>query len=350
MADATPATKRPMFSFMNFFWLLLAGLLAVLLAFNYLNYSIQSTVEPVNDVRVLTGYLKRGENKLEKDFTDANGDLVADCPTDAAKQIDPETLVFAPIAGAEGDSAEDWQALLDHIKRVTGKNVEFQQSVSPPDQAADLKAGKLHICGFNTGYVPTAVNIGGYVPLACMADATGKWGYQMELIVPADSPIAAPEKIRGHVIYLTSAGSHSGFKCALITLRDKFNLTPGKDYEFKLSGGHVSSIRGVAAKSMDVVAVANDILDREIERGSIKKGEYKTIFQSDRFPPGCYGYAHQLKPELAAKVKEAFVTFDWTGTALAKKYEGSKVAKFAPISYKDDWKFVREIDEKMVQW
>ncbi len=49
---------------------------------------------------------------------------------------------------------------------------------------------------------------------------------------------------------------------------------------------------------------------------------------------------HGLKRELAAKVREAFLTFDFKGTKLEELLRGSHTAKFVPIDYKKDWEVV----------
>src|SRR3954468_18683027 len=60
--------------------------------------------ETVNDNRKmqlgLTGSDTPG-GKLADQFVDADGDLIADPPTDASKQIDPPTLFFSYVAQEE---------------------------------------------------------------------------------------------------------------------------------------------------------------------------------------------------------------------------------------------------------
>ena len=46
---------------------------------------------------------------------------------------------------------------------------------------------------------------------------------------------------------------------------------------------------------------------------------------------------------LVEKIKEAFFTFDFIGTALGDEFEG--VSKFVPINYQDDWTVIRQIQK-----
>jgi phosphonate transport system substrate-binding protein len=52
--------------------------------------------------------------------------------------------------------------------------------------------------------------------------------------------------------------------------------------------------------------------------------------------------AHNLAPELQAKIKEAFFTFPWEGSALKAEFKTED--RFVPISYQKDWSVVRKID------
>ena len=66
-----------------------------------------------------------------------------------------------------------------------------------------------------------AVNCAGFVPFAIMAGKDGTFGYEMEIIVPADSAIKTPADIKGKKLAFTAPTSNSGFKApsALLEVR-----------------------------------------------------------------------------------------------------------------------------------
>jgi phosphonate transport system substrate-binding protein len=86
-----------------------------------------------------------------------------------------------------------------------------------------------------------------------------------------------------------------------------------------------------------------------LARNVVKPEQLVSIYKSQSFPTSGFGYVYNLKPELAAKVKEAFFTFPWEGSELLKEFGKSNPAneKFLPISYKEQWEVVRDIDEAM---
>jgi phosphonate transport system substrate-binding protein len=207
----------------------------------------------------------------------------------------------------------------------------------------------LHVFGVNTGGVPAAVNAG-FVPVCVPAAADGSFGYEMEFLVPADGTVKSIKDLKGKTMKLTDTSSHSGFKAALVVLKKDAELTPGRDVTISMSGSHDASIRALASKQCDAVSVASDLLKRAEANGVIKPAQYRSIYKSAKFPPAAYGYVYNLKPDLAAKVKEAFTSFDWKGTGLEKSLGSAGQAKFVPISYKDHWKYVREIDQEILSW
>jgi phosphonate transport system substrate-binding protein len=289
--------------------------------------------------------------KLDAKFTDADGDLVADAPTDKAKFVNPDTLVFCgiPQDGPERGK-EIWAGFLDALAKATGKKVEYAADVSSPEEElAGLRDGKIHVAVCNTGLVPSAVNTAGYVPLAVPAHADGSFAYKMRLIVPAKSDIEKPEQLRGRQLTLSNAASNAGFKAPIYLMANKFNLALNKDYQFNVSGSYVKSVEGVEAGKYQAAAVAGDFLDRLVAQGKANKDKFKVIYESEEFPPLCIGTVYNLDPELAGKVKKALADFDFTGTSLEKEYGSVGLTKFAPVSYKTNWAFVRDIDAGLLK-
>jgi phosphonate transport system substrate-binding protein len=287
---------------------------------------------------------------LDARFTDANGDLVADTPTDPKQWADPATLIFAytPVEDP-AVYAKVWDGFLRHMEKVTGKKVQFFPVQSNAAQLEAMRAGRLHVAGFNTGSNPIAVNCAGFVPFAMMASLKGEYGYEMEIITFPGSGVTKPEEIRGKKMAFTSQTSNSGYKAPSALLREKFGLEPGKDYEPVFSGKHDNSVIGVANKDYPVAAIANSVMLRMLARDVVKKDQLVSIYKSQTFPTTGYGMVYNLKPELAAKVKEAFFSFDWTGSDLLKEFQSTEPPqeKFIPITFKQHWEVVRDIDKAM---
>ena len=287
---------------------------------------------------------------MDARFKDANGDMVADAPTDAKQWIDPATLVFAytPVEDP-AVYAPVWAPFLDHLSKVTGKKVQFFPVQSNAAQLEAMRAGRLHVSGFNTGSNPIAVNCAGFVPFAMMASKDNRFGYEMEIITFPGSGIEKIEDIKGKRMAFTSETSNSGFKAPSALLRQQFKMEAGKDFTPVFSGKHDNSILGVANKDYPAAAIANSVKGRMESRGVVKPEQTKVIFKSGTFPTTGYGHVYNLKPELAEKVKQAFFTFKWEGTTMEAEFNKGQPPqeKFMPITYKQHWSVVREIDQAM---
>lgn len=285
---------------------------------------------------------------LDAKYQDTNGDLVADAPTDAAQFIDPPVLIFAytPVEDP-AVYAKVWDGFLKHMEATTGKKVIFFPVQSNAAQIEAMRAGRLHVAGFNTGGTPLGVNCAGYVPFAIMAGDNNAFGYEMEIITYPGSGITKIEDIKGHKLAFTAETSNSGFKAPSALLSKNFNLIASRDFTPVFSGKHDNSVLGVANKDYDAAAVANEVMRRMFDRGVVKKEQIVSIYKSQTFPTTSYGYVYNLKPELVAKIKQAFLTFPWAGSELAKEFAPQGVNKFMEINYKSAWDIVRQIDAAM---
>lgn len=301
--------------------------------------------QPVNFPQMLRSGLLTSE-KLDEAFVDANGDLVADAPKDSKELLDPEVLRFATLDRDLEKANANWKEFFAHFQKVTGKKIELVETPSTASGTAeDLRDGKLHLASFSTGAVPLGVNQGGFQPMCVMADKDGKFEYQMEILVHKSSPIQKLSDLKGKIIRLTSISSLSSFKAPLVTLWREQKFLPGRDYTYTITRGQEDSILGVASGEYEVVAVANDLLARIVAQEKLSTDSYRSIYKSVSYPPACFGYSHRLKPELAAKVREAFLGFKWEGSGLEKAFSPANQHKFAPVDYNKDWKSVRELDQ-----
>lgn len=287
------------------------------------------------------GTCPRGQ--LDVAYCDRNNDLVADAPTDPKKFANPSTLYFAytPVEDP-AVYGNIWKPFLQHLEKVTGKRVKFFAVQSNSAQVEAMRSGRLHVAGFSTGPTPYAVNLAGAVPFAVMGSNEGKFGYTLQVYTRKDSGINEMKDLKGKRVAHTSPTSNSGHQ-APMALFPEAGIIPEKDYKLIFSGSHDNSMLGVVAGDYDAAPVASEVVERMADRKLYDPNQVKVIYESDRFPTTSYNYAHNLHPDLVKKIREAFFTFDFKGTALGKEFEG--VSKFVPITYQKDWKVIRAIQK-----
>jgi phosphonate transport system substrate-binding protein len=287
---------------------------------------------------------------LDLRYCDRDSDMVADPPSDADQVLDPQTLIFAytPVEDP-AQFREVWAGFLEHLSAIVDRPVRFFPVQSNAAQIEAMRAGRLHVGGFNTGSVPLAVNCGGFVPMTMMARADGSYGYEMEILTRRDSGIESVEQLRGRTLAFTSPTSNSGFKAPSVLLESDFGLVAERDFEPAFSGRHDNSVLGVLHGDYDAAAVANNVIGQVLARGVGSPDDLRVLYTSETFPTTAYGVSNRLDPAVAEKVREAFLTFDWEGSALDAEFVDED--GFIPITYGDHWAVIRRIDvESGTEW
>ncbi|WP_237213384.1 phosphate/phosphite/phosphonate ABC transporter substrate-binding protein [Falsiroseomonas oryziterrae] len=277
---------------------------------------------------------------LDDAYCDENRDMVADAPTDPARLRDPSTLVFA-YTPVEDPAlyANQFRPFLEYLTQCTGKRTVYFQVTSNAAQVEAMRSGRLHIAGFSTGPTAFAVNLAGAVPFAVKGNEQAYESYRVVTLVRADSPFQQLSDLRGRRVAHTSATSNSG-NLAPRAFFPGAGLTPDTDYRVVFSGGHDRSVMGVNAGDYDAAPVASDVFDRMVARGQVRRENFRIIWQSDPFPTSSFAHAHDLRPELAQRIRQCFYDFRFPA-AMSRDLGGND--RFWPATYARDWAPVRAV-------
>ena len=166
-------------------------------------------------------------------------------------------------------------------------------------------------------------------------------GYNLIVIVKKASPFQKLSELKGKKFAHTSPSSNSG-NLAPKALFPEQGLKPGEDYPIVYSGGHDKSVLGVDSGDYDAAAVASDVFERMAARGTVKADDFRVIYRSETFPSSGFAYAHDLKPDVAEKLRTCFYDFRFP-PEMQKDFEGDD--RFFPITYLRDWAIVRKVAE-----
>lgn len=281
--------------------------------------------------------------QLDTLYCDEDKDLVADAPKDPKRWRDPSTLVWAytPVEDP-AVYANIFKPFTDHLEKCVGKRTVYYPVQSNSAEIEAMRSGRLHFAGFSTGPTGFAVNLAGAVPFAAKGLGTEVRGYNLAAVVKASSPYQKLSDLKGKKVAHTSPSSNSGNLAPRVLFPDQ-GLKTDEDYKPVMSGGHDKSLLGVVSGDYDMAAVASDVMERMITRGTIKQSDIRILYRSPVFPTSSFAYAHDLKPELAEKLKGCFFSFRFT-PEMQKEFNGDD--RFLPISYAKDWAVVRDVAEK----
>ena len=282
---------------------------------------------------------------LDVRYCDEDRDLLADTPKNSSQWLDPDTLVFSYTAVEDPSVYENvFSELMDYIAKKTGKKVKWYGPESYAAQVEAMRSGRLHASGFAAGATVYGVNLGGFHPMAMMGNKDGTFrGYQLWLITHKDSDIKTVQDLKGRKVAHVTPSSNSGNQAPRALFKD-MGVVPDVDYEVIYSGKHDNSIMGVVNRDYEAAPVASTVMQRMMERGMFDSSEVRIIWKSDQFPGTSYGCVYNLAPKLQEQVREAFLTFDWTGTGLEKDF-GKRANTFIPVNYEKHWRVIRTIQK-----
>jgi phosphonate transport system substrate-binding protein len=277
--------------------------------------------------------------QLDDAYCDANNDLVADIP---AKTRDPSVIVFAYTPVEDPAVYENaFKPFTEYLGKCMDKRVVYYPVQSNSAEIEAMRSGRLTVAGFSTGPVGFAVNMAGAIPFAAKGTEKGLEGYNLIVIVKKASPFQKLSDLKGKKFAHTSPSSNSG-NLAPKALFPEQGLKPGEDYPIIYSGGHDKSALGVDSGDYDAAAVASDVFERMVARGTLKGDDFRIIYRSETFPSSGFAYAHDLRPDLAEKLKKCFYDFRFPAE-MQKDFEGDD--RFFPITYLKDWAIVRKVAE-----
>ncbi|MCZ6741603.1 MAG: phosphate/phosphite/phosphonate ABC transporter substrate-binding protein [Alphaproteobacteria bacterium] len=286
----------------------------------------------------------KNRGDLDVRYCDDNGDLVADTPKDSSKWLNPSTLIFSYTPVEDPSVYENvFTEFMAYLAKKTGKKVKWYGAESYAAQVEAMRSGRLHIAGISTGPTVFGVNLAGYVPFSIMGKGGKIFGYKLQLITHKSTNIRKVSDLKGRKIAHVTPTSNSGNQAPKAYFKE-MGVVPGKDYKIIFSGKHDNSIMGVVNKDYDAAPIASSVLDRMINKGMLRRSDLRIIWESETFPTTSYGYVYNLRPDLAKKVVDAFLSFDWKGTALYKEFKPRD--GFVRINFKQHWKPIRLIQKE----
>jgi phosphonate transport system substrate-binding protein len=322
--------------------------LVVLGMLSYVRFRSQQDAAAVKESQdrlvAFHGLAPIASKRLSPEYTDKDGDLLADAPRDPKDWLDPDTLVLAHYKDADADTQlVDWDALVARLGEATGKKIVAQEYLNSADDVGALKTGTIHIVALHAADAPYVVNNAGFVPVGVLGSEDGAHGNHLDIAVAAKSNVRDLADVRGHTLTCTTPDSITGYRAAIAVLAQKTGMRPDVDYNIDFSFGQRKSVLGVAAGDFEVAALSDDKLESMLKQGSVEPSAYRLIYESEVVPRLTIGYACNVEPDLAAKVTRAVL--DFTNESGPQDESTGKPLRFFASDYKKDFEFVRRIDD-----
>jgi len=287
----------------------------------------------------LHGLVVAPPKRLAAGFQDQDGNLIADEPS-GAEALDPAVLVVTHYEGDDDGERVDWPGFQKLLGQATGKTVELKTYQNSPDDVAGLKSGEVHIAAVHAADTPYLVNHAGFVPVGVLGSKEGASGNHLVIAASVKSKLRSLAEVRGRRLTCTRPDSITGYRAAIAVLSRDEGLRPSVDYRIHFSFGQKRSIEGLVAGEYEVAALSADKLAEMLAEGTLKRSDYRVLYESQVIPRLTIGHLHNLAPQLSEQIRRVVREFDNQGAT-----ESGPPMRFVPIDYQKDFAFVRRIDD-----
>ncbi|MDD3517526.1 MAG: phosphate/phosphite/phosphonate ABC transporter substrate-binding protein [Chromatiales bacterium] len=200
------------------------------------------------------------------------------------------------------------QPLKDYLEKTLGKKVELIVTTDYSSMIEAMRFGRLDLAYFGPLSYVLAKSKSDIEPFAAMVSG-GKPTYRSVLIMNTSAGINGFADVKGrNVAYGDKASTSSHLIPKTVLARN--GLMSGRDYAEHFVGAHDAVAMAVQNGHADVGGLSEKIWEHLLERKLIDPNKVKVLGYSDEYPQYPWAMRSNLKPELKAQIRDAFVDID----------------------------------------
>lgn len=249
-------------------------------------------------------------------------------------------LIFAVVPSENAAQVnERFLPFMDYLSKEIGVPVKLRIAADYAAVIEGQRAEQVHIGWYGSSAYARARMIGAKIsPFAIEVNKGGIKGYYSVMYVKSDSPYKSIQDLKGKSLGLVDPNSTSGNNVPRAAL-DKMGIKP-EDYFSKVvyTGSHVNAVMALNQGTVDVAANfmnnENDSeLQRMVDKGMVKKADFRTIFKSDQIVNGPIAHLDSLPADLKKKIEIAFFDASKNNKAVYDKLSDGKNDPFEKITH-----------------
>jgi phosphonate transport system substrate-binding protein len=217
---------------------------------------------------------------------------------------DPHILVFAAMPTFRfANEQQPQEALIEMLKKETGREVRFQTGTDYATVIKGLRDGKIDVAALGPLTYVLAKEQG--APITAVAVRVKPPGYRSYGITWTGSPIKTLADFRDKRICFVDRNSTSGYLYPSAALLD-LSIDPDKDVTPVFAGRHDASVLAVANHQCDAGFTYDTMADQQlIDQGQLQPGQVTTVWKSDIIPGPPLVIANYLSPKLRQQLTAA---------------------------------------------
>lgn len=246
-----------------------------------------------------------------------------------AAEADPALLKVALLPDENASELiKRNQPLKEYLEKTLSKKIEIIVTTDYSSMIEAMRFGRIDIAYFGPLSYVLAKSKSDIEPFAAMV-ADGKPTYRSVVIANAKAGVNSFAEIKGKKM---AYGDRASTSSHLIpkTMLTQAGISADRDYQQHFVGAHDAVAVNVANGNADAGGLSEVIWKSLVERKLIDASKVKVLGYSKEYPQYPWTMRSNLKPELKAKVRDAFLTLKDPAVLKNFKAEG-----FAPIADKD---------------
>lgn len=252
-------------------------------------------------------------------------------------------LVFAvvPAENASGVT-QRYQPLMDYLSKELGVKVTLRIAADYAAVIEGHRSGNIHIGEHGpSSYVRAwTVTNGGVEPIGTPTDSNGVTGYFSVAYAKASAAGAKLEDFKGKNLCLVDPNSTSGNNVPLFAM-NKGGIDPEKFFaKVTNAGSHENAVMAVQQGTCDVAfnwwnSEDDSNLSRMVNKGMVKKEDFKIVFRSERIPGSPYIMISSLPTDLKKAITSALMDMQTRDKSVLDKLTDGKSKGFAAMKHSD---------------
>ena len=249
-------------------------------------------------------------------------------------------LVFASIPAENAAQVnERFGDFAAYLAKEIGVPVKLRIAGDYAAVIEGQRAEQIHIAYHGPASYARARMIGVKItPFAIEVSKGGVKGYHSVFYVKANSPYQTIADLKGKNIGLVDPNSMSGNNAPRFAL-NAMKIKP-EDFFGKVvyTGSHVNAVMALNQGTVDVAANwwnnENDSeLQRLVDKGMVKKEDFRIIFKSDQIVNSPMTYLDSLPADLKKRIAQAFFDAAQKDKAAFDKLSDGKMEPFQPVTH-----------------
>lgn len=249
-------------------------------------------------------------------------------------------LVFASIpAENAAQVTERFGDFAAYLSREIGVPVRLRVVGDYAAVIEGQRAGQIHMAYYGPASYARARMIGVKItPFAIEVSKGGVKGYHSVFYVKADSPYKTLEDLKGKNLGLVDPNSTSGNNVPRFVMNE-MKIRPETHFgKVVYTGSHVNAVMALNQGTVDVAAnwwnnETDSELQRMVDKGMVKKDDFRIIFKSDQIVNSPMAYLDSLPPELKKLIEQAFLNAPVKDKAAFDKLSDGKMEPFQPVTH-----------------